>query len=130
MDAPTETPPIEGDLPTPPPPAITAEEVRRIAHLAHLDVSDEEVARLTRELGQILAYVKQLDEVDLEGVPPTAHAALENPFTMGGDPPNPPLRLALRPDEPETSLPREVALREAPRVAMEGFAVPAFVDEG
>ena len=39
-------------------------------------------------------------------------------------------RLPLRADEPETSLPREVALREAPRVAMEGVGVPAFVDEG
>ena len=104
MDAPPETP------------VITPEEVRRIARLAHLDVSPDDVARLTRELGSILAYVKQLEEVDLEGVAPTAHVHLD--------------RLTLRADEPETSLPREVALREAPRVAMEGFAVPAFVDEG
>ncbi len=47
---------------------------------------------------------------------PTAHVQLE--------------RLTLRPDETESSLAREVALREAPRVAMDGFAVPAFVDEG
>ena len=96
--------------------SITADDVRRIARLAHLPVSDEEVARFTRELGEILAYVRQLEEVDVSSVPPTAHAAIE--------------RLALRPDEPEASLPREIALREAPRVAMDGFAVPAFVDEG
>jgi aspartyl-tRNA(Asn)/glutamyl-tRNA(Gln) amidotransferase subunit C len=95
---------------------ITADEVRRIAHLAHLEPSPEEVDRLTRELGQILAYVKQLEEVDTAGVAPTAHVLVE--------------RLPLRADEPEAGLPREVALREAPRVAMEGFAVPAFVDEG
>ncbi len=112
---PAEKPPVNaGD--TPAPPAITAEEVHRIAALAHLDVSPDDVDRLTRELGRILAYVKQLEEVDTTGVPPTAHVLLE--------------RLPLRADEPETSLPREVALREAPRVAMEGFAVPAFVDEG
>ena len=104
MDALTETPPI------------TAEEVRRMARLAHLDVSADEVERLTRELGTILAYVRQLEELDLEGVAPTAHGELD--------------RLPLRADEPEASLPREVALREAPRVALEGFAVPAFVDEG
>jgi aspartyl-tRNA(Asn)/glutamyl-tRNA(Gln) amidotransferase subunit C len=104
MDAPSETPPI------------SAEEVRRMARLAHLDVSADDVERLTRELGTILAYVKQLQELDLEGVAPTAHVHLA--------------QLPLRPDEPEASLPREVALREAPRVAMEGFAVPAFVDEG
>jgi aspartyl-tRNA(Asn)/glutamyl-tRNA(Gln) amidotransferase subunit C len=105
------------DAPTPPEsPPITADEVCRIAHLAHLDVSPEEVERLTRELGTILAYVKQLSELDLSGVEPTAQIQLD--------------RLPLRADEPETSLPREVALREAPRVAMEGFSVPAFVDEG
>ncbi len=97
-------------------PPITADEVRRIARLAHLPVSADDVVRFTRELGDILAYMKQLEEVDVEGVPPTAHMEIE--------------RIALRPDEIEPSLPREVALREAPRVAMEGFAVPAFVDEG
>lgn len=97
-------------------PPITAEEVRRIAALAHLDVSPEDVERLTRELGVILAYVKQLEAVDVTSVPATAHVVLD--------------RIPLRADEPEASLPREVALREAPRVAMEGFAVPAFVDEG
>ena len=102
---------------TPPSPsAITADEVRRIAHLAQLDVSPDELDRLTRELGRILAYVKQLEEVDTTSVEPTAHVLVD--------------RLPLRGDDPETSLPREVALREAPRVAMEGFAVPAFVDEG
>ena len=117
MDAPIETKPGVGEpLGPPPPPVITADEVRRIARLAHLDVSADDVERLTRELGDILAYVKQLEELDLEGVPPTAHVQLD--------------RLGLRADEPEASLPREVALREAPRVAMEGFAVPAFVDEG
>jgi aspartyl-tRNA(Asn)/glutamyl-tRNA(Gln) amidotransferase subunit C len=97
-------------------PPITPAEVRRIAGLARLDLAPEEVSRFTRELGAILSYVKQLDELDVTDVPPTAHIQLE--------------RLALRPDETESSLPREVALREAPRVAMEGFAVPAFVDEG
>jgi aspartyl-tRNA(Asn)/glutamyl-tRNA(Gln) amidotransferase subunit C len=98
-----------------PPPTITAEEVRRLARLAHLSFSPEDVERLTRELGAILSYVKQLDELDLTGVPATAHVLLD--------------RLPLRPDEPEPSLPREVALREAPRVASEGFAVPGFLDE-
>ena len=98
------------------PSPITADEVRRIADLARLDVSPDEIDRLTRELGGILAYVGQLEELDIGDVPPTAHVELD--------------RLALRPDDPEASLPRDLALREAPRVAMDGFAVPAFVDEG
>lgn len=95
---------------------ITAEEVRRIARLAHLELTSEEVERLSREMGSILAYVQQLEEVDVTDVAPTAHVRVE--------------RLPLRKDEPETSLPRELALREAPRVTMDGFAVPGFVDEG
>jgi aspartyl-tRNA(Asn)/glutamyl-tRNA(Gln) amidotransferase subunit C len=98
------------------PPPITAAEVRRIAGLAHLQVSPDDVACLTRELGDILAYVKLLEELDLEGVPPTAHVQRG--------------RVPLRSDEPEPSLSRDLALREAPRVAGDGFVVPAFVDEG
>jgi len=97
-------------------PPITRDEVLTIARLAHLDLSPDEVERMTRELGGILAYVKQLEEVDTAGVPPTAHVQIE--------------RLPLRPDEPVPSLPRELALREAPEVTQDGFAVPAFVDEG
>src|SRR5512143_1711227 len=97
-------------------PPITAEEVRRIARLSHLDLTVEEVERLTHELGGILAYVKQLEELDTSAVPPTAHVQID--------------RAPLRADDPESSLPRDLALREAPKVAADGFAVPAFVDEG
>ncbi len=97
-------------------PPITAAEVERIAKLAHLALSPDETARMTAELGQILAYVRQLEAVNVEGVEPTAHVQLD--------------RLPLRPDEPVPSLPHDLALREAPRVSQEGFAVPAFVDEG
>jgi aspartyl-tRNA(Asn)/glutamyl-tRNA(Gln) amidotransferase subunit C len=100
----------------PPPPPITVDEVRSIARLAHLSLAPDEEERMTRELGNILAYVRQLQELDVTGVPPTAHVQLE--------------RLPLRDDDPGESLPRELALREAPRVASDGFAVPAFVDEG
>jgi aspartyl-tRNA(Asn)/glutamyl-tRNA(Gln) amidotransferase subunit C len=109
------------DLPSTP--VIAASEVRRIASLAHLSLSDEEVERFTRELGDILAYVKQLESVDVAGVPPTAQVALDRIAQ-----PSP--RAWLREDAPEPGLPRELALREAPRVSMDGFAVPAFVDEG
>jgi aspartyl-tRNA(Asn)/glutamyl-tRNA(Gln) amidotransferase subunit C len=98
------------------PTPITLDEVRAIARLAHLSLAPEEEARMTREIGAVLAYVQQLQELDVTGVPPTAHVQLE--------------RLPLRADDPKESLPRELALREAPRVERDGFAVPAFVDEG
>jgi aspartyl-tRNA(Asn)/glutamyl-tRNA(Gln) amidotransferase subunit C len=97
-------------------PSITADEVRTIARLAHLDFSPEETDRLTRELARILEYIKQLQEVDTTAVAPTAHVQLD--------------RLTLRDDNLEESLSNERALREAPRVSSDGFAVPEFVDEG
>lgn len=100
-------------------PSIREDEVFAIARLAHLDLSPEEVTQMTRELERILAYVKQLGELDalgLERVAPTAHGEL------GASP--------LRKDKPVESLPPELALFEAPEVQEGGFAVPAFVDEG
>jgi len=128
-------------------PPIGLDEVRNIARLANLDLGPEELDRMTRELGHILAYVRQLQELDLAEVEPTMgglRGTYLAPFTPspdaqsvpGGDGPRPPAgapigeRLPLRPDEPRESLPRELALREAPRTAEDGFAVPAFVDEG
>lgn len=96
--------------------AIRKDEVLAIARLAHLDLDDNDVERMTRELGGILTYVQQLGELDLEGVQPTQHVQID--------------ALPLRRDEIIPSLPRELALLEAPEVHDEGFAVPAFVDEG
>lgn len=97
-------------------PRISKEEVLRIAKLAHLDLSAAEIDRMARDLGQILAYVEQLREAPVEGVPATSH---------GDD-----AGIVPRPDEEVPSLPHEIALREAPSVDEGGFRVPAFVDEG
>jgi aspartyl-tRNA(Asn)/glutamyl-tRNA(Gln) amidotransferase subunit C len=97
-------------------PVIGEDEVRTIARLAHLDLPPDEIRRMTGELERILAYVRQLDELDLEGVPPTAHGELGS--------------MPLRSDTTKNSLPHELALFEAPDVKEDGFAVPAFVDEG
>jgi aspartyl-tRNA(Asn)/glutamyl-tRNA(Gln) amidotransferase subunit C len=50
---------------------ITVDEVRRIAALAKIAVTDEEAKKLAKELGDILGYVNQLDEVDTTGLEPT-----------------------------------------------------------
>jgi aspartyl-tRNA(Asn)/glutamyl-tRNA(Gln) amidotransferase subunit C len=97
-------------------PAIRRDEVLAIARLARLDLAPDEIQSLTRDLGRILSYVRTLEELDVSDIPPTAHVQIE--------------RLPLRPDELSPSLPRELALREAPSVQDDGFAVPAFVDEG
>jgi aspartyl-tRNA(Asn)/glutamyl-tRNA(Gln) amidotransferase subunit C len=49
---------------------MDSETVKRIAHLARIDVAEEELERLADELGAIIGWVEQLDEVDTDGVEP------------------------------------------------------------
>jgi aspartyl-tRNA(Asn)/glutamyl-tRNA(Gln) amidotransferase subunit C len=53
---------------------ITADDVRKVALLARLDLAEETVATYTTQLERILDYVGQLESVDTEGVPPTTRA--------------------------------------------------------
>jgi aspartyl-tRNA(Asn)/glutamyl-tRNA(Gln) amidotransferase subunit C len=90
---------------------IEREEVRHVARLARLALSDAEVDRMAIELAGVLDHIARIEQLDLEGVPPTSHVvAVEN---------------ALRPDVPRPSLPRERALESAPQVVDDGFAVPS-----
>jgi aspartyl-tRNA(Asn)/glutamyl-tRNA(Gln) amidotransferase subunit C len=90
---------------------IDREQVLHVARLARLRLSDEEVARMQRELSTILDHIEKLNELDLEGVEPTSHVVeLEN---------------VLREDVPRPSLPREKALEQAPDAAGGGFRVPS-----
>jgi aspartyl-tRNA(Asn)/glutamyl-tRNA(Gln) amidotransferase subunit C len=90
---------------------IDREQVLHVARLARLELSEEEVARMTGELSAILDHIEKISALDLDGVPPTSHVV---------DVPN-----ALRPDEPRPSLPRDVAFANAPSVDEDGFSVPS-----
>jgi len=88
---------------------IDEETVRHVARLARLHLEPEEVERMRRELSAILEAVERIQELDLAEVPPTTHVlVLEN---------------VLRDDVPRPSLPVEEALREAPEVVGDAFAV-------
>lgn len=90
---------------------IEREQVLHVARLARLRLSDEEVERMTGELSSILDHIEKISELGLDDVPPTSHVLeLEN---------------VLRSDEPRPSLPREVALAEAPDTDGVGFRVPS-----
>jgi aspartyl-tRNA(Asn)/glutamyl-tRNA(Gln) amidotransferase subunit C len=92
---------------------LTAADVRKVATLARLTLSDEEVARFTRQLGVVLQYVDQLNEVDVTGVEPLVHAIeVEN---------------VLRADETTPSLPRDQALANAPKQDGKYFLVPPIL---
>ena len=75
---------------------LTADQVRHIATLARLHLSEEEVRRFAKELTQILAYVETLKEVDTASVEPTAQVTG--------------LATVLRPDERRTQDPDPEAL--------------------
>jgi aspartyl-tRNA(Asn)/glutamyl-tRNA(Gln) amidotransferase subunit C len=57
------------------PAELTRAQVEAIAALAHLELDPEEVEMFARQLGDILAYADQLQQVDTSGVPPTAYGA-------------------------------------------------------
>jgi aspartyl-tRNA(Asn)/glutamyl-tRNA(Gln) amidotransferase subunit C len=90
---------------------IDRDEVLHVARLARLALSDEEVERMARDLSAVLDHIEHISELDLEGVPPTTHV-----IDVAG---------ALREDEPRPSLPRDVALEQAPAVEDGGFLVPS-----
>ena len=91
---------------------LTAQDVRKVASLARLKVSDAEVESLLGDLTAILEYVDVLNEVDTSGVSPMVHAVE--------------LHDVLRPDVVVPSLPRDQALQNAPQTDGEYFLVPAI----
>jgi aspartyl-tRNA(Asn)/glutamyl-tRNA(Gln) amidotransferase subunit C len=95
--------------------ALSPEQVRQVAALAALELQPDEVSRLATELGAILEYVDQLNELDTTGVEPTTHVAVE--------------QLPFRPDQSEPGLTQAEATAGAPRSAGGAFAVPTFMDE-
>lgn len=95
--------------------AITRDNVLHVAKLARLELSNDEIDKMQRDLAGILEYVNQLSELDTTGVEATTQVAV--------------VAAPFRKDEPHMSLPHDLALSQAPRSSSDGFAVPAFVDE-
>ena len=93
--------------------ALTLEEVRHVARLARLRLTDAELEEMQQQLSSILEHVDALQEVDVTGVPPTAQVT---------DVVN-----VVRPDEVRPSLPVEEALAGAPHREGDFFKVkPVF----
>jgi aspartyl-tRNA(Asn)/glutamyl-tRNA(Gln) amidotransferase subunit C len=89
---------------------IDRDQVLHVARLARLELSDEEVTRMSAELSHVLDHIEKIRELDLAGVRPTSHVV---------DVASP-----LRADEPAGSLPREAVLASAPEQVEGGFGVP------
>ena len=94
---------------------IARSDVEYVAALAQLKLDDAAADRLVGELGEILAYMDLLNELDTEGVEPMMHA-LE-------------VTNIYRDDVTAPSLPREAALQNAPRTDGAYFLVPRILDQ-
>ncbi len=89
-------------------------DVKYVAHLARLELTPGEEQKFGAQLGQILGYIEKLNQLDVTGIEPTAHAV--------------PMVNVTRADEVKTSLPTERALMNAPAQANGLFIVPKIVE--
>lgn len=94
-------------------PRINPEEVREIAALARLRLSDDEILRMTHELDGILGYIETVKNLDTADALPMTHAV--------------PFDCPMRPDELGQSLTIDEALQNAPRRHESTFEVPRIV---
>lgn len=93
--------------------SITIQEVQHLAKLAKLSFNDDEVAKIARELDEIVGYVEQLKELNVDGIAPTSHVLdLANVF---------------REDKVEPALSVEEVLRNAPATNHGYFSVPKVI---
>ena len=92
---------------------ITTEEVRKIAHLARLDVDDSQTGPLAEQLSNILQYIDKLKDVDVEGVKLASDAAFMNNV--------------LREDVEQPSPGPDVTLANAPERENDFYLVPRVV---
>ena len=96
--------------------AITESDVRHVAMLARLALSDDQVRTLTAELSAVLGHIDELQRLDLEGVEPTAH-----PLAMTD---------RMRADVVVPGLSRAEVLKNAPETDGTAFIVPAITGAG
>ncbi len=94
---------------------LSRDEVAKVSLLARLRFNDEELDTLTTQLGQVVEYIRQLEELDTESVQPMAHVA--------------DIHNVLADDVPRPSLDREAALANAPKRDDECYRVPAVLGE-
>ena len=96
---------------------ITEKEVRYVAELANLKLTDAEISRFETDLNGILEHFDKLNEIDTTGVPPMAQVLFEAGETA-----------TLREDVPVEPLGNEAALANAPQPGAGYFKVPKVIE--
>lgn len=94
---------------------ISAEEIKKIALLSRLNIDDDQIEEVGKQLNDILAYMDLLNQVDITDVAPTAHAVS--------------MRNVMRDDVPQPSLSNEKALSNAPEPENGYFKVPKVIQD-
>lgn len=92
--------------------SISLEQIKHLAHLSRLELSEEELASMQGDMEKILEFVAKIDELDLEGVEPLTQ------MSSSVD--------VMREDEVKGMLPKEQALKNAPDANSDYFRVPKF----
>jgi aspartyl-tRNA(Asn)/glutamyl-tRNA(Gln) amidotransferase subunit C len=96
---------------------ISEQEVRRVAELANLALSEHEVARMTEDMSGILTYMDKLNELDTSNVAPMSQVLFEQEETA-----------TLRADEERPPLANTEAVASAPLSGMGYFKVPKVIE--
>ena len=96
---------------------LTETEVRYVANLANLHLSEEEIAGMVHDLGGILEHMDKLAAIDTEGVAPMSQVLYDAEETA-----------TLRPDNPRASLGNRLALENAPMPGNGYFKVPKVIE--
>lgn len=89
-------------------------DVRYVANLARLQLTDEEIALFQSQISQVVEYVNEIRSLDVEGVEPTAHAV--------------PVQNVFRDDVVTPGLDREQVIANAPEHSTDLFMVPKIVE--
>lgn len=93
---------------------ISIEQVKHVANLARLSVSEEEAELFRKQLEAMITFAEQLNELDTENIEPTSHVLK--------------MHNVLREDKAEAGLPQEEVLRNAPEHQDGYFKVPSIIE--
>lgn len=95
--------------------AVTKKEVEKIAELARLKFSEDELENFTPQMNEILSYMDKLNELDTENVKPLSHPVEQSNV--------------FREDAMKTSIPIDEALKNAPSKDENHFKVPKVIGD-
>jgi aspartyl-tRNA(Asn)/glutamyl-tRNA(Gln) amidotransferase subunit C len=94
---------------------ISIDQVKHVANLARLAITEEEAEKFTKQLDAIITFAEQLNELDTENVEPTSHVL--------------DIKNVLREDVPQKGLSQEEVLKNAPEEKDGQFKVPSILGD-